>query len=108
MTLKILSPENIIYNETDVIYIILPTAAGQITILPNHVNFITKLYNGTILIKTLTKEKRVNTSSGFVEIYNNNICILTDYYTNPKNKFILIQRKQLSNILLLKLQSETY
>ncbi|MDR0915262.1 MAG: hypothetical protein LBM22_00970 [Endomicrobium sp.] len=100
MILKILSIEDIIFSENDVLRIILPTINGQIAILPNHVNFITKLHNGKVLIKTVIKETQINITGGFVEICNNNIWILLNNYITAKNKLLL---NKLSNILLLKL-----
>jgi F-type H+-transporting ATPase subunit epsilon len=97
MTLKVLSPENYLFNENDVVSVILPTITGKITILPNHTNFITQIYNGKILIKTVTSEKQITITGGYIKICDNNIHILIDVSIN--NKLLLIQRKKFFKLL---------
>jgi ATP synthase F1 epsilon subunit len=97
ITLKILSPKNSIFNESDVVRIVIPTITGKITILPNHTNLITKIHNGKIIIKTVNREEQINITGGYVKICDNNIYILTDISIN--NNLLLIQRKKIFKLL---------
>ncbi|MBI2034367.1 MAG: F0F1 ATP synthase subunit epsilon, partial [Candidatus Levybacteria bacterium] len=50
MLLEIISPEKIVFKE-EVDEVIVPTDAGEITILPHHVNLLTKVVLGELHIK---------------------------------------------------------
>ncbi|MDR0890874.1 MAG: hypothetical protein LBM05_01960 [Endomicrobium sp.] len=76
LTVKIISQENNILNINNVLCISLPVKIGSITILPKHVNLITKLYNGKILLRTLNDIQHINIYSGIANVYHNKIWIL--------------------------------
>lgn len=77
INLKIITPERIVSEET-IEQITLPTAAGEITILPNHIPIVSLLKPGKIRIKTNKEEKILSCSGGFIEFNNNQLKILAD------------------------------
>ncbi len=77
INLKIITPERIVLEET-IEQITLPTAAGEITILPNHIPIVSLLKPGEIRIKANKEEKILACSGGFIEFNNNQLKILAD------------------------------
>ena len=76
---KIVTPERIVY-EDEIDALTLPTAMGEITILPHHVPLVAILRPGVIEVKT-TNNAEVEimaVSGGFVEVLKNKIVILAD------------------------------
>ncbi len=78
MLLEIITPEKSVLQE-EIDELLAPTAAGQIGILPYHVNLVTVLTTGELIIKKGGKEKIFAIIGGFLEIHNNKISILADY-----------------------------
>ncbi len=81
MFLEIITPENTVLKD-DVDEIQVPTMDGQIGILPHHVNLVTTLTSGEIIIKRERKERVIAVTGGFLQVHNNNISILADYATS--------------------------
>lgn len=75
---EIITPEKVVYKD-DVSEIVVPTETGEIAILPNHVNLLTRILPGEMVIKKGTQEHFLAITGGFLEIVNNNINILADY-----------------------------
>lgn len=76
--LKIITQERRVY-EADVDQVTLPTAMGEITILPHHIPLLSILKAGEIVIKHRDQEIFLVISGGFVEIhFPNQITILAD------------------------------
>jgi F-type H+-transporting ATPase subunit epsilon len=79
LNLKIITLEGIIFSD-EVSEIILPTDVGQITVLPGHIPLISKLKEGTVVLKTGSKEKHIHISSGVIEVRPESIVyILVDH-----------------------------
>ena len=76
--LEIISPEGTIF-QSDVEEVSLPTASGQITVLPHHTALFTKLDEGEIEIKKDGKNTTIVINGGFLEIKNNTVHVLSDY-----------------------------
>ncbi|MFH0951498.1 MAG: ATP synthase F1 subunit epsilon [bacterium] len=77
--LEIVTPERVVLK-TEVLQAIIPTAMGEITILPHHVPLVAILQPGVIEVKT-TNNAEVEimaVSGGFVEVLKNKIVILAD------------------------------
>jgi F-type H+-transporting ATPase subunit epsilon len=85
--LEVLSYEGIIFNE-EIIRVSFLTVSGIISVLFGHVNLVTRLVAGEIVIETLSGTKRVVTSSGFVEIDCNNVNVVVGFaaYANKTNE----------------------
>lgn len=76
-TLKLIAPDGVKYEE-EAEEVTLPTADGQITILPNHMPLITLLKPGEIIIKDGSKIHELATEGGIAEISDNLVKILAD------------------------------
>jgi F-type H+-transporting ATPase subunit epsilon len=87
LRLEILSLEGIIFNE-EIICASFSTISGIISVLLGHVNLITRLIAGEMVIESLSGVKRIVTSNGFVEINCNNINVVAEFaaYANKANE----------------------
>jgi F-type H+-transporting ATPase subunit epsilon len=74
---KIITPERTVY-ESEVDKATLPVSDGEVTILPNHRNYIASLKSGEISLKMGENEKLLVTSGGFIEFHNNTLIVLAD------------------------------
>ena len=77
MKLEIVTPEKIAYS-AEVDQVTLPTATGEITILPNHVPLVTELLPGELRLKDGNQITIMATGSGFAEIDGKKVSIATD------------------------------
>ena len=78
MQLDIITPEKVVFQE-EIDEVTVPTPNGQISILPHHINLVTKVVQGELIIKIKGNEELVALSGGFLEMNNNKITILSDY-----------------------------
>ncbi len=78
MHLQIITPEKTVFNE-EIIEILAPTDKGQIGILPHHINLISKLTHGELIIKSKNKEYVIALAGGFLEIKKGEATIIADY-----------------------------
>ena len=67
LQLKIISLKEVVYNDY-VDSVTLPTKAGEITVLPNHVPLISHLAKGTIRAKSTGQQKPFPIDGGFMEV----------------------------------------
>lgn len=84
---KIVTPEKTVF-EAEVTQATLPTASGQITILPHHRNYIASLKPGELILKRPISDKALagegeeevllSISGGFIEFQNNELVVLAD------------------------------
>ncbi len=78
MHLEIISPEKSIY-EGDVVLVQLPGKMGSFEILNNHAPIIALLDKGNLKIIDSDRNKiNINIDKGVVEVFDNNILILSD------------------------------
>lgn len=77
MNFKITTPERVVFKE-DIDSVTLPTRAGEITVLPNHVPLISVLQPGEIRIQNDGKETVLAISGGFVEVLSTKVVVLAD------------------------------
>lgn len=78
MLLEIITPEKTVLKE-DVDEIRVPTAKGQIGILPHHTNMVTNLDAGELIMKNKGKEAVYAVTGGFLQVYNNTVTVMADY-----------------------------
>jgi len=78
MFLEIITPDKTVLNE-EVGEILVPTEKGQIGILPHHINLVTQLTHGEMILKTNGKEKFLAIAGGFLEVTRDKVTILADY-----------------------------
>ncbi|MDA1317204.1 MAG: ATP synthase F1 subunit epsilon [bacterium] len=75
MHLKVITPKKLAF-EKDIESITIPTAAGEITILPKHVELLTLLKEGVITIRSAKEEEYLSIGGGYMETDGKNIHIL--------------------------------
>lgn len=73
--LKIITPKKLVYEE-DVMAIIIPTMAGEITVLPKHADLLSLLKEGVITIKKDRVEEYLSIGGGYMETDGKNVYIL--------------------------------
>lgn len=78
LLLEIITPEKVVLKD-EVDEVIVPTATGEIAILPNHAELLTKINPGELVIKKNGKKQSFAILGGFLEVINNHISILADY-----------------------------
>jgi F-type H+-transporting ATPase subunit epsilon len=74
---EIITPERVVYKD-EIDQITLPTAEGEITILPNHIPLIAVLRPGEIVAKKGKEEIAMSCSGGFIEVTNQKVVVLAD------------------------------
>lgn len=77
LVLEIITPTKVVFKE-EVDEITVPTSDGEISVLPNHINLLTKVVNGELIIRKNGKIEPFAITGGFLEIANNHANILAD------------------------------
>ena len=78
LALEIITPTKVVLSE-EVDEVTIPTTDGEISILPNHVNLLTKIAAGEMIIRKGTKADLFAITGGFLEILNSHVNVLADY-----------------------------
>lgn len=78
LQLEIITPEKVIYKD-EVDEIIAPTEKGEIAILPNHINLLTQIIPGELIIKKGSTQHYLAITGGFLEVASNKISIIAEY-----------------------------
>jgi F-type H+-transporting ATPase subunit epsilon len=78
LALEIITPTKVVLSE-EVDEVTIPTIDGEISILPNHVNLLTKIAAGEMVIRKGTKNDLFAITGGFLEILNSHVNVLADY-----------------------------
>lgn len=76
--LEIITPEKVVFKD-DVEELSLTTDLGQITILPHHIDLLSKVKPGEAFIKKAGKTYPMAITGGFLEVVSGNVSILADY-----------------------------
>lgn len=108
--LKIVTPEKLIYEE-DVDQVNVPSADGELGILPHHANLMARLKSGELRIKKNGKVEIMALGGGFVQMDNNNLTVMTDLAISPEEideKAVEEARKRAEQALEQKLSDEEY
>jgi F-type H+-transporting ATPase subunit epsilon len=84
LLLEIITPTKVVLSE-EVDEVTIPTIDGEISVLPNHVNLLTKINPGELIIRKSGKSDLFAVMGGFLEIANNHINILADYAIHSDN-----------------------
>jgi len=98
--LEILSPEGSSFKG-NVVSATFPTAAGEITVFAGHVNLVTKLVEGEIIIRPEKEdEKKIIVSGGFMEIFAGKVNVIAEFaMQSGANKQKIEQAMQLAKDL---------
>lgn len=108
--LKIVTPEKLIFEE-DVDSVLVPSAEGELGILPHHTNLMARLTPGELKIKKGGRLESLASGGGFLEMSNNNLTILTDLAVKEGDideKAVEAAKKRAEEALEEKLSSEEY
>jgi len=65
---KIITPEKITYSSEEIERLTIPTEAGEITVLPNHIPLVSVLKPGELKIVKNKQEIFLSVSTGFLEV----------------------------------------
>lgn len=76
--LSIITPVKVVY-EDEVSEVIAPTVNGEIAILPNHMNLLSQINPGELILKKGSSYQSLAITGGFLEVNNNKISILANY-----------------------------
>lgn len=77
LKLEIVTPERRVFDET-VDSVTVPTATGEVGILPNHAPLISSLKSGILSYSNKGASEKMVVSGGFVEVSTNKVSVLTD------------------------------
>ncbi|MDP2720910.1 MAG: ATP synthase F1 subunit epsilon [bacterium] len=83
MKLEIVTPEKIAYSE-EADQVTLPTADGEITVLPGHVSLVTQLLPGELTLKKGSQNIVLASGGGFAEITGKKVAVATDLAQRPE------------------------
>ena len=83
MKVEIITPEKISYSE-DADQVSLPTAEGEITVLPGHIPLVTQLLPGELTLKKGNQYIVMAAGGGFAEITGKKVSIATDLAQRPE------------------------
>ncbi len=75
--LEIVTPEKKVFDDT-VDSVTVPTATGEVGILPNHAPLISSLKSGILSYTNKGLSEKMVVSGGFVEVSANQVSVLTD------------------------------
>ncbi|MDO8621288.1 MAG: ATP synthase F1 subunit epsilon [Candidatus Levybacteria bacterium] len=78
LLLEIITPEKIVYKD-EVDEVIIPTVNGEIAVLPHHVNLLSQIIPGELIIKKGEKTESIAITGGFLDVNKNGVSILADY-----------------------------
>lgn len=67
MHFELITPERVVFRE-EARQVTLPTAEGEITILPHHVPLVAALVSGVIQLKKESGDEEIAVSGGFIEV----------------------------------------
>src|SRR5438045_955154 len=84
MHLDVITPEKTVLSE-EVDEILVPTPAGQIGILPHHINLVSQITQGEIVIRKKGKEQYFAITGGFLEVVQGKISIIADYAAHAED-----------------------
>lgn len=77
LRLRVITPERLLLDE-DVDEATAPGAEGEFGVLPDHTTFLSSLQPGRLMYKRGGQTQVMAVSSGFAEVVNNTMTVLTD------------------------------
>ena len=78
LLLEIVTPEKVVYKD-EVSEVVAPTVNGEIAILPNHINLITQINPGELIVKKNSSFQSLAITGGFLEVNDNKITVIVNY-----------------------------
>ena len=90
--LNIFTPNGVILKGLECESFIIPTANGEINVLPGHMNLISELATGILTAKTSLGDRKFSITAGLLKVVEKEINVLST--TSEKAEDIDIQRAQ--------------
>ena len=78
LSLQIITPERVVFEEENVDSLTVPGADGELTILPQHAALMTALRPGPVVMRRGGEEIDLALSGGFMEVRDDKIILLAD------------------------------
>jgi F-type H+-transporting ATPase subunit epsilon len=78
LTLQIVTPERVVFEESGVDSVTLPGSEGQLTVLPRHAPLMTALAPGEVILRKAGQEVELALSGGFLEVRDDRVMVLAD------------------------------
>jgi F-type H+-transporting ATPase subunit epsilon len=78
LTLQIITPERVVFEEGGVDSVTLPGSEGQLTVLPRHAPLMTALSPGELILRKAGDEVEIALSGGFLEVRDDRVTVLAD------------------------------
>ena len=107
LKLQIVTPQRIVL-EKEVFSVTAPTATGEITILPHHINLFTLLKEGLVKIKFNKEEEYFAIGGGYLQTNGEKVIVLVSraYGQNEINEKIIEESRKKAQELLKTAQTE--
>lgn len=97
--LNVYTPERALTESQEVEAVVLPGAAGQITVLPNHINIVTSLRHGNFGYKTAGEWHLAFLTGGFAQMSGENMTVLAETVELVKEMTVAKAELQLEEVL---------
>ncbi len=110
MNLKIVTPEKEVFSG-EVNMVTVPSADGELGILPHHANLMAKLVPGELKIKKGDKVESMAVGEGFLQMTDNVLTVMTDlatYAADIDERVVEEAKKRAEAALEQKLSDEEY
>lgn len=78
LTLEIVTPDARVYSDT-IDTVVIPTAEGEVGILPGHIPLITQVEHGELRVTKGTETLFLAVGGGFAEVEGDRICVLAEH-----------------------------
>lgn len=78
LTLEIVTPEARVYTDT-IDSVVIPTAEGEVGILPGHIPLLTQVEHGELRVTKGTETRFLAVSGGFAEVEGDRVHVLAEY-----------------------------
>ncbi len=78
LNLQIVTPERVLFEESDVASVTITASQGEMTILPSHAPLMTELRPGPLVFRKGGDEIDVALSGGFLEVREDKVIVLAD------------------------------
>lgn len=78
LVFEIITPQKSVFKDT-VDEVVVPTLDGELAILPNHVNLLTQISPGELIVKKGSDIQTLAVTGGFMEVNRNKVSILADH-----------------------------
>jgi F-type H+-transporting ATPase subunit epsilon len=78
LTLEIVTPESRVYSDT-IDTVVIPTAEGEVGILPGHIALLTQIENGELRVTKNGVTQFLAVSGGFAEVEGDRVHVLAEF-----------------------------